>query len=119
IFNPVSKKFRNLHKADGLPDNNTQDVQEDDRHNMWVSTANGLCNITVAGAGDNLILHFKNFDEGDGLQGREFNRYSSWKTRRGELIFGGANGFNIFNPLDIRSNTEQQSVALTNFLVFN
>ncbi|MDO3628948.1 two-component regulator propeller domain-containing protein [Mucilaginibacter sp. BT774] len=119
IFNPRTKKFRNLHKNDGLPDNSTQDVLEDNHHNMWVSTANGLCNITVAGTGDKLTLHFKNFDEGDGLQGREFNRYSSLKTKRGELIFGGANGFNIFNPLDIRSNTEQQSVALTDFLVFN
>ena len=119
IFNPRTKKFRNLHKSDGLPDNNTQDVLEDDQHNMWISTANGLCNITVAGTGDNLTLHFKNFDEGDGLQGREFNRYSSFKTRRGELIFGGANGFNIFNPKDIRSNAEKQTIALTSFLVFN
>lgn len=119
IFNPRTKKFRNLHKSDGLPDDNTQDVREDDHHNMWVSTANGLCNITVAGTGDKLTLHFKNFDEGDGLQGREFNRYSSFKTSRGELIFGGANGFNLFNPVDIRSNSEKQTVALTNFLVFN
>lgn len=119
IFNPRTKKFRNLHKSDGLPDNNTQDVLEDDHHNMWVSTANGLCNITVAGTGDNLTLHFKNYDEGDGLQGREFNRYASLKTRRGELIFGGANGFNLFNPSDIRPTPEQQAVVLTNFLVFN
>ncbi|MBV8391294.1 MAG: response regulator, partial [Mucilaginibacter sp.] len=119
IFNPRTKKFRNLHKSDGLPDNNTQDVREDDRHNMWVSTANGLCNIVVAGSGDNLVLDFKNFDEGDGLQGREFNRYSSFKTSRGELIFGGANGFNLFNPVDVRPNSEKQTVALTNFLVFN
>lgn len=119
IFNPRTKKFRNLHKSDGLPDNNIQDVLEDNRHNMWVSTANGLCNITVAGRGDNLTLHYKNFDEGDGLQGREFNRYASMKTSKGELIFGGANGFNLFNPLDIRSNSEQQAMVLTNFLVFN
>ncbi|HEY8931590.1 MAG TPA: two-component regulator propeller domain-containing protein [Mucilaginibacter sp.] len=119
IFNPQTKKFRNLHKSDGLPDNNTQDVLEDDHHNMWVSTANGLCNIAVAGTGDNLTLHFKNFDEGDGLQGREFNRYASTKTRRGELIFGGSNGFNLFNPSDIRPTPEQQSVVFTNFLVFN
>jgi signal transduction histidine kinase/ligand-binding sensor domain-containing protein/DNA-binding response OmpR family regulator len=119
IFNPRTKKFRNLHKSDGLPDNNAQDVLEDEHHNMWVSTANGLCNITVAGAGDDLTLHFKNYDESDGLQGREFNRYASMKTRSGELIFGGANGFNLFNPSDIRPTPEQQAVVLTNFLVFN
>ena len=119
IFNPRTKKFRNLHKSDGLPDNNLLDVQEDNNHNMWLSTTNGLCNIIVKGTGDKLTLHFKNFDEGDGLQGREFNRYASMKTKRGELIFGGSNGFNLFNPLDIRPAPEQQTVVLTNFLVFN
>ncbi|MFB9841283.1 hybrid sensor histidine kinase/response regulator transcription factor [Mucilaginibacter ginsenosidivorans] len=119
IFNPKTKKFRNLHKSDGLPDNNTQDVLEDNHGNMWISTANGLCNIIVSGDGDNLNLRFKNFDEGDGLQGREFNRYSSMKTRQGELIFGGANGFNLFNPVDIRAGSGPQAIVLTNFLVFN
>lgn len=119
IFNPRTKKFRNLHKNDGLPDNNTQDVLEDDHHNMWVSTVNGLCNIVVSGQVDNLTLHFKNFDEGDGLQGREFNRLASLKTREGELIFGGADGFNLFNPSNIKPNSQKQKMVLTNFLVFN
>jgi len=119
IFNPKTRKFRNLHKADGLPDNNIQDVLEDNSHNMWLSTANGLCNIMVAGEGDHLMLQFKNFDVSDGLQGREFNRYASLKTSKGELIFGGANGFNLFDPSAIRSNPQQQKMMLTNFLVFN
>ena len=119
IFNPKTKKFQNLLKDDGLPDNTVLDILEDSNHNMWLSTANGLCNVVVTGTGDNLRFQFKNFDETDGLQGREFNQYSSLKLKTGELIFGGANGFNIFNPLNIKSNASKAKLIFTNFLVFN
>ena len=45
-----------------------------------------------------------NYDEPDGLQGKEFNERAACRTRKGELLFGGAQGFNIFRPQDININ---------------
>jgi signal transduction histidine kinase/ligand-binding sensor domain-containing protein/DNA-binding response OmpR family regulator len=119
IFNPATQKFRNIIKEDGLPDNTLLDFQEDDAHNMWVSTVNGLSNIIVSGPNDALKFSFINYNEIDGLQGREFTINASCKTRAGELIFGGGNGFNIFRPSDIHINTTMPNLAFTDFQVFN
>ncbi len=119
IFNPKTQKFVNLSIDDGLPDNTILDVLEDNAHNIWISTGNGLCTITVSGKNDDLHFKFKNYNETDGLQAQEFNQYASLKTKSGELIFGGANGFNIFNPAYIRPNPSKVKLIFTDLLLFN
>ena len=104
ILDPLTGKFTNLTRKEGLPDNTIIDVREDDDHNIWVSTTNGLSNIIVDRSKARLSFRFINYNEKDGLQGREFQPYSSFKTRSGELIFGGGNGFNIFRPADLRTS---------------
>jgi signal transduction histidine kinase/DNA-binding response OmpR family regulator len=119
LLNPVTHNFTNFRKDDGLPDNTMLDVLEDDRHNIWVSTPNGLSNIIVKNEKGKLNFQFINYDETDGLQGRAFNENASLKTKEGELIFGGANGFNIFKPSMIISHKTPTSLVLTDFQVFN
>jgi signal transduction histidine kinase/ligand-binding sensor domain-containing protein/ActR/RegA family two-component response regulator len=112
-------KFTNITKMDGLPDNTVIDIQEYDKNNIWVSTPNGLSNIVVDRNPDGLKFHFINYNETEGLQGREFTQNSSCKTREGELIFGGGNGFNIFKPSNIHSNKNIANLVFTDFQVFN
>src|SRR5690606_34382246 len=59
------------------------------------------------------------FLEGDGLQSDQFNRWASYKLSTGELLFGGTNGFNLFHPDSIKSNTYRPPVCITGFRVFN
>jgi signal transduction histidine kinase/ligand-binding sensor domain-containing protein/DNA-binding response OmpR family regulator len=119
IFNPATNKFTNIIKQDGLPDNTVIDMQEDEKHNMWVSTPNGLSNIIVSRQASGLKFRFINYNEAEGLQGREFTENSSYKTREGELIFGGGNGFNLFKPANIQFNKSVPNLIFTDFQVFN
>ncbi|RFZ84414.1 hybrid sensor histidine kinase/response regulator [Mucilaginibacter terrenus] len=119
IFDPASGKFTNLTRKDGLPDNTVLDILEDKAHNIWVSTPNGLSNIIVNRQSAALKFQFINYNEKDGLQGREFTPYSSYKTRSGELIFGGGNGFNIFRPEDLRTSKRVPQLVFTDLQVFN
>jgi len=119
IFNPATGKFQNIKKDDGLPDNTVMDIQEDDAHNMWASTPNGLSNIIVSKTAGPLKFNFVNYNETDGLQGSEFTENSSCKTRDGELAFGGGNGFNIFKPSNIHINSTISDLVFTDFQVFN
>jgi len=119
IFNPANGRFQNIVKEDGLPDNTIMDLQEDDAHNMWASTTNGLSNIRVTKAGDSLKFGFINYNETDGLQGREFTENASCKTGNHELVFGGGNGFNIFKPSAIHVNNNTADLVFTDFELFN
>jgi hypothetical protein len=63
-----------------------------------------LSNIIVKRSANKLRFRFINYNERDGLQGREFTMNASYKTRSGELIFGGGNGFNIFKPANLHTS---------------
>ncbi|SFD55147.1 Signal transduction histidine kinase [Chitinophaga sp. CF118] len=115
LFDPYTKKFRVFRKEDGLPDNIVLNILEDKDHTLWMSTANGLSNLSIS----EKQYQFKNYDESDGLQGREFNENAALKTSHGELIFGGGNGFNLFYPHTIAVNHNVPPVVLTDFQIFN
>nr|WP_249665256.1 two-component regulator propeller domain-containing protein [Mucilaginibacter sp. Bleaf8] len=120
VFDPATEKFTRLCSVDGLPDNTILTILEDNQHRMWVSTPNGLSSIIVSGnKQQGYHFRFKNYSQADGLQGREFNENAAYKLRSGELIFGGANGFNLFNPANISNCSKLPSAILTDFQVLN
>ena len=118
-YDPATGKFKNFKKEDGLPDNTALMVEEDNNHNLWVSTPKGLSNVIVTPKNGQYFYEFKNYDKTDGLQGLEFNEDAGYKTRDGELIFGGANGFNMFKPESIHATDNKPILTLTDFELFN
>ena len=121
VFDPSTKKCRIFRAQDGLPDDAVMTILEDNDHSFWVGTPNGLSHavLTENKSAHDFSLRFTNYDESDGLQGKEFNEKAAFKTKKGELIFGGANGFNIFNPDNIRNDDKQHPVILTGLQLFN
>lgn len=119
LFNPDSGKFRTFTTADGLVDNTVLTIMEDREKRLWMSTPNGLSLLSVSGIPENPKFLFRSYDESDGLQGREFNEKSAFHTREGQLIFGGSNGFNMFDPTTIKLNTRQAPIVFTSFEIFN
>jgi signal transduction histidine kinase/ligand-binding sensor domain-containing protein/DNA-binding response OmpR family regulator len=119
ILNQQTQKFINLHKSDGLPDDVIMNVLEDNDHTIWLSTSSGLCNIRINNINGHYKFGFKNYDEHDGLQSREFNANAALKTSKGEIIFGGPHGFNLFNPAHIVELKEKPKLVFTGFNLFN
>ncbi len=121
LYNKASDNFIVFRQSDGLPDNTISGIVEDNSGNLWLSTINGLSNLIIKE--DSLTgrhtYTFKNYDESDGLQGKEFNEKSVYKTTRGELLFGGSNGFNMFYPENIKMNKIKPKVVITDFQLFN
>ena len=119
ILNPKTNNFTSFVKENGLPDNSILNIVEDNSGKMWLSTSGGLCRIALTNAGNGYSFQFKNFDENDGLQAREFNVNAALKTSKGELIFGGGHGFNIFDPTSIQPNSNKVELIFTDFQLFN
>jgi signal transduction histidine kinase/ligand-binding sensor domain-containing protein/DNA-binding response OmpR family regulator len=121
LFDKKTKTFRALRQEDGLPHNTVLTLLQDSGGNLWMSTPQGLSNLILRRKPDGTIasFRFKNYDESDGLQGKSFNEGAAYKTRKGELIFGGANGFNLFKPEDIVLNDKKPVVRFTGLQIFN
>lgn len=121
LYDGAADSFRIFRKEDGLASNVVLTILEDDRGNLWLSAPGGLSNMIVSmdSISGEPAFYFRNYGVSDGLQGREFNENAALKTSGGELLFGGANGFNIFHPGDIRENASLPRVVLTDFQIYN
>lgn len=119
LFDPFTKKFQTFTVNDGLPDNVIFNVIEDSKHSFWISTPNGLCTAIPVEKGDETELTIINYDKTNNLQSQEFNDNAAYKTKQGELIFGGISGFNIINPAFIRSTVSRPNIMFTDLQVLN
>jgi signal transduction histidine kinase/CheY-like chemotaxis protein/AraC-like DNA-binding protein/ligand-binding sensor domain-containing protein len=110
--------FLRLTKADGLPDNVVYGLLPDERGNLWGSTNKGIfCLLQDSLRADK--YSFRNFSQKDGLQAEEFNTGAYAKLPGGKLIFGGVNGYNVFDPKEILSVDFHPPVYITKILVNN
>ena len=99
----------------GLPSDYISGIEVDEDGNLWLSTVRGISRFSpLLPTGS----QFRNYDTDDGLQGLEFVDGSSFKNKKGEIFFGGTNGFNKFNPSEIKDNPKQPEVAITAFYLF-
>lgn len=119
LFNKDNGFVRSFTTDDGLPHNTVLTILKGDNNDLWLGTAAGLCNLKLQWKGDSLSYDIFNYDQHDGLQGKQFNENAALRTRKGELIFGGPNGFNVFNPKDIPINKVVPRVAITGLEIMN
>jgi len=101
--------FEHIRLKDGLPNDVVYGVLEDNSGYLWLSTNKGLSKFNPQ------TKSFRNFDASDGLQGNEFNQGAYCKSKTGEFIFGGPNGFNIFHPDSIKNNPHRPKIIITDF----
>jgi len=106
-YNPETDTFTHFTEKDGLPNNFIYGILEDQAGNLWVSTNFGISSFNPK------TQTFRNFTSGDGLQSNEFNQNAFAKDNKGNLYFGGINGFNIFSPDEINKNLIPPKVVLT------
>lgn len=111
-FDRKSGLFIIYTEENGLSNNVINGILEDDNKMLWISTNKGLSKFNIEKE------TFDNYTKSDGLQANVFNYTSCIKTNKGELIFGGTNGYNAFKPDEIEGNNYKPTVALTEMKIF-
>lgn len=112
-FDRTTGEVMHFTEEDGLPNNVVYGILPDNRNNLWLSTNKGISRF------DPERRTFRNYDATDGLQGNEFNQGAFFRSRKGELFFGGINGLNSFFPDSIKDNDFVPPIFLTSFKVFD
>jgi DNA-binding NtrC family response regulator/ligand-binding sensor domain-containing protein len=112
-FDPATGTCQRFTQSDGLASNSVYALVKDDEGMIWISTTNGISKFNPYNA------TFTNYNVDDGLQSTEFNGGSCFKSKSGEIFFGGINGFNAFYPENIHENEFKPPIVITAFRKFN
>lgn len=100
-------------KNEGLPHNTIWGILEDNAKQFWVSGNRGLFRFNPANH------TVKTFSLNDGLQGEVYNKKAYYKTLNGEMVFAGANGFNVINPENIDNKEVEPNLKIVEIDVNN
>ncbi|MCJ8268568.1 MAG: ATP-binding protein, partial [Psychrosphaera sp.] len=112
-FDSQTGGFVQYREKDGLANDGVYGIVEDSEGFLWISTNQGLSKFDLQ------TEVFRNYSAVDGLQSNEFNYGAYFISPRGEIFFGGGNGFNRFFAQDIKDNGHRPKIAFTEFLLFN
>ncbi len=107
VFNKNTEKFKRYLFSDGLTSDAVYGILEDKSGYLWLSSDNGIFKMNPR---KNTFTHF---DLHDGVQGKEFSGGAYFKSKAGEMFFGGVNGLNYFFPDSITINTHVPPVVIT------
>lgn len=110
---PENDTFEAITKLDGLKNDAVKSIIDDNNTNLWLSTEGGITKYNT-NTGETI-----DYDIGDGLQSKEFIASSSITTSKGEYVFGGINGFNIFKAKDVEKNSDIPTLFLSGLKIFN
>ena len=113
MYDPERNEAKVYGTGEGLPNDIVYGILSDETGNIWLSTNNGISRLEISSG------KVKNFNQQDGLQGNEFNYGSFFKSRSGELYFGGINGLTYFNPAAIKKNNFVPVIDIANLEVNN
>jgi ligand-binding sensor domain-containing protein/serine phosphatase RsbU (regulator of sigma subunit) len=112
LYDAKTKNIYKYYKKDGLVNDYIVSAIVDTKNRLWMSTYGGISMLDI----NTLELEgkpvFTNYSAIQGVQGREFNQGAYHFGGSGQIYFGGQNGFNIFNPLDIKSSNIGPEVKL-------
>lgn len=113
LYNQATKKFITFGEKEGLNNATVYAIKEDKQGQIWVSTNKGISSF------DRKSHTFTNYTIYNGVQNNNFVVGAGLSTPDGEIYFGGADGFNYFNPQYFKKNKNLPSVLFTDLRISN
>jgi signal transduction histidine kinase/ligand-binding sensor domain-containing protein/DNA-binding response OmpR family regulator len=113
LFNRKNGKFITYAEREGLSSGIVHKILQDENGVLWLSTDQGICCF------DPVSKKIKNFTTHNGVQNSPFISGSGMQSTRGELFFGGQDGFNYFDPKLLPNNHAIPKILLTELKVSN
>lgn len=112
-FNSLEKIPQHYEKKESFKGKKIVAINSDTRNNIWLSSTYGIIYFNPK---DGLI---KNYYETDGLQSNFFLPRSSFRDKKGILYFGGNEGINYFNPLEIKKSKSKAKLYISSIEILN
>jgi len=100
-------------EMDGLSNSSVYGIEIDKNNNLWISTCLGLSYFDVQ------TKAFSKYYISDGLINEEYRRGTHFKSKSGELFFGGINGISSFYPFKSQQVHPILNLVFTDLYIYN
>ena len=106
-------EFKSYSVFDGLSSDVLLSIREDHKHNLWISTENGICKFIPS------VERFESYDERSISFRVRFSEAASFLTSKGNMMFGTSSGVFMFNPDSIRKSSYVPPIVFGKLIVNN
>ncbi|SDK67648.1 Signal transduction histidine kinase [Pedobacter sp. ok626] len=113
LFDDKTGQFITFSEKDGLNNATVYAIVEDKQGKIWLSTNKGISSF------DRKTKKFTNYTIYNGVQNNNFVLGAGFSSSDGEIYFGGADGFNYFNPQYFKKNKNVSRVLFTDLKIGN
>lgn len=117
LYDPEKDAFVSVNERYGLLADAVFSIQEDREGNLWLGSNSGLIRLTPSPDASSATSRI--YTPTDGLCNTIFIRNASCTAPDGRLYFGGHNGYNCFDPAEVKETEIPPAVAITDLSVFN
>ncbi|MEM1112404.1 MAG: triple tyrosine motif-containing protein, partial [Pseudomonadota bacterium] len=108
VGSPASLSLERIDLGDDYKSLSVYSIQEARPGVIWLTSSNGLYRLDMATGA------VTRFDSSDGLQGSDFNFGAAAIDESGNLLIGGGNGYNRFDPDKVIKSARNSEVRITN-----
>ncbi len=112
-YNEGQDDFITFSIKEGLPDDVTYNILEDDQANLWFGTNKGLVKFNPESG------NIRVFTKKDGLLGNQFNYHSALRACDGRFYFGGVDGLIAFDPNIQEEEKPLAPLYISRFSIYN
>ncbi|HEY9044321.1 MAG TPA: two-component regulator propeller domain-containing protein [Ohtaekwangia sp.] len=113
-FDRRTEEFTHIKIEEGPSNEVIVSIQEDESGKLWLAHGDGITVIDPSDAN-----YIKHYDHHDRIQGGFYYNNVSYKDEKGQLLFGGSEGFNIIDPAVTVVNPNTPKVVINDFQIFN
>jgi ligand-binding sensor domain-containing protein/signal transduction histidine kinase len=112
-YNWEKDNFKHYDEKYGIPSKKIDAILGDENENLWISSEKGITKFNIK-TEKSIVYKIK-----DDLKNHVEILNAYMKCRDGKILFGGNQGFILFNPSEIIENTVIPKITLTEFQIFN
>ncbi|MFT4928718.1 MAG: hypothetical protein ACI8WB_004838, partial [Phenylobacterium sp.] len=112
-FDSKTNTFTHYTTKQGLSNDTVLAIMGDKEGYLWLTTNHGLNRFDPRTDSFNVYLY------SDGIQDNEFSAGAFDMGPSGQIVVGGINGINLFDPAVLQDNPIKPALVFTDFLLYN
>jgi signal transduction histidine kinase/ligand-binding sensor domain-containing protein/DNA-binding response OmpR family regulator len=113
LFDKAKHQFITYSEKEGLANATIYHLLSDNNGRIWMSTNKGISSIDIR------TKAITNYNYNNGVQNNNFYHGAGIRISNGQMFFGGLEGFNYFNPDQLRKNVNIPEVLITDLKIAN